>query len=305
MEGALRLPNPLSRLPNACYLNAALQILTSMPDLVKQSASLGDEFTELARLTDIKRSSGIAEVAEPKRVLEWLNEVLTRSFAAKGRQGDAHEVLIGILTRLEESSRQAQKRVQNLVYGGFINDTICAKCKVRSRKDEPFMQLCITLPERPRALTTLQDYFTQLSAPEKLSGENKYMCSECGSLQDAAKQIYVGKYPKYLIVQVLRFSGDRGSKRRDKVAITPYWCGMKDAPPHYKLVGLVEHRGEVGGGHYVAYGIRGKHDPAWGSESAWWCFDDDTCTPVDEDHFTTARMEQNVYMMLYEFCGNV
>lgn len=304
MEGALRLPNPLCRLPNACYLNAAIQILTSMPQLVEECASLGDHFAELVRLTKIKRSEDIADVADPKNVLRWLNGVLPGHLRPKGRQGDAHEVLIGILTQLEESSPRAQKRVQDLVYGGFINDTTCAKCQFRSRNDEPFMQLCITLPERPRPLTTIQDYFTQLSAPEALNGDNKYMCGECGSLQDATKQIYVGKYPKYLIVQVLRFEGNRGRKRRDRVAITPYWCGMKHSPPHYKLVALVEHRGEVGGGHYVAYGIRGKHDHAWESENAWWCFDDDICTPVNEDHFTSAQMEQNVYIMLYEFCGN-
>ena len=171
-------------------------------------------------------------------MLKWLNTVLPEHLKPKGRQGDAHEVLIGILTRLEESSRQAQQRVQNLVYGGFINDTTCAKCKFRSRNDEPFTQLCITLPERPRALTTLQEYFTQLSAPEELSGENKYMCSECGSLQDATKQIYVGKYPKYLIVQVLRFSGDRVASGATGLQSLRTGAGCKDAPPHYKLVAL-------------------------------------------------------------------
>ena len=187
MEGALRLPNPLCRLPNACYLNAALQILTSMPNLVETSTSLGEHFAELSRLTKIKRSKDIADVVDPKTVLKWLNTVLPEHLKPKGRQGDAHEVLIGILTRLEESSRQAQKRVQNLVYGGFINDTICAKCKVRSRKDEPFMQLCITLPERPRPLTTLQDYFTQLSAPEKLSAKTSTCAASVGRCNRISK----------------------------------------------------------------------------------------------------------------------
>lgn len=301
MEGALSLSNPLAGVRNVCYLNSALQMATAMSKML--DSYQGSTKMDLHRLARIKISSSQAAAPDPVALLAWIKAILPDRLRPRGRQGDAHEALLAIITGIEESSAEG-KTATAMIYGGFISDVHCDGCNQRSRTQEPFMQFSIAFPEEGRPLTTIQDYFTQLSAPEDLCGKNQYMCATCGGLRDATKQIYVGKYPRYLIVQVLRFSGARGVKRSDRFAITPYWSGTSKGMPKYRLISVIEHMGSIGGGHYVAYGIRGQDaDHSWGEERAWWRLDDDRATPISESHLRSESMERNVYIMLYEYVG--
>ena len=94
-EGALCLPNPLWGMLNACYLNAALQIVTSMEKLttgVKEAD--GGTLNELARIAIIKRSPSHTAVEDKKALLQWFCAVLPDHLRPRGKQGDAHEALI-------------------------------------------------------------------------------------------------------------------------------------------------------------------------------------------------------------------
>ncbi|XP_078078030.1 ubiquitin carboxyl-terminal hydrolase 35-like [Mustelus asterias] len=65
-----------------------------------------------------------------------------------------------------------------------------------------------------RSVSDLINYFL---SPEILSGENRYYCDKCTSLQEAEKVVELTGSPHYLILTLLRFSFDLITMRRKKI----------------------------------------------------------------------------------------
>ncbi|XP_067890013.1 ubiquitin carboxyl-terminal hydrolase 35-like isoform X3 [Heterodontus francisci] len=65
-----------------------------------------------------------------------------------------------------------------------------------------------------RSVSDLINYFL---SPEMLSGDNRYYCDKCTSLQEAEKVVELTGSPHYLILTLLRFSFDLITMRRKKI----------------------------------------------------------------------------------------
>uniref|UniRef100_UPI00398F3468 ubiquitin carboxyl-terminal hydrolase 35-like n=1 Tax=Pristiophorus japonicus TaxID=55135 RepID=UPI00398F3468 len=65
-----------------------------------------------------------------------------------------------------------------------------------------------------RSVSDLINYFL---SPEMLSGDNRYYCDKCTSLQEAEKVVELTGNPHYLILTLLRFSFDLITMRRKKI----------------------------------------------------------------------------------------
>ncbi|KAJ8342803.1 hypothetical protein SKAU_G00327310 [Synaphobranchus kaupii] len=74
-------------------------------------------------------------------------------------------------------------------------------------------------PQRPDSPASLSvpDLINFFLTPEMLSGDNKYRCQRCSSLQNAEKVVEVTEGPHYLVLTLLRFSFSLATMRRRKI----------------------------------------------------------------------------------------
>ncbi|XP_074761126.1 ubiquitin carboxyl-terminal hydrolase 38 isoform X4 [Athene noctua] len=113
------------------------------------------------------------------------------------------------------------------------------------------------------SVTDLLNYFL---APEILSGDNKYYCEKCASLQNAEKTMQIIEEPEYLILTLLRFSYDPKCHIRRKILDNVSLPLVLELPPSgadevtcpqlvpYVLSSVVVHSGVSSeSGHYYSY----------------------------------------------------
>eukprot|EP00697_Spironema_sp_BW2_P009261 gnl/Spiro4/24099_TR11946_c0_g1_i1.p1 gnl/Spiro4/24099_TR11946_c0_g1~~gnl/Spiro4/24099_TR11946_c0_g1_i1.p1 ORF type:complete len:907 (+),score=129.00 gnl/Spiro4/24099_TR11946_c0_g1_i1:398-3118(+) len=151
---------------------------------------------------------------------------------------------------------------------------------------------------RQQASTTISGDLTDLLAhyflPESMSGENKYRCENCQSLQNATKTTVVVSPPQHLVVSLKRFSFDWGSQTRSKLLHSvpiPLTLDLptKHGPFPYALYAVVVHAGSTTqSGHYYTYARHSERlfelyqqPETSGSrhlseEDDWWLFNDST-----------------------------
>ena len=103
--------------------------------------------------------------------------------------------------------------------------------------------------------------------PEVLSSEEAWYCPQCKEHREATKQMSLWRLPRYLIIQMKRFSYrnflwcDKVDKMVDfptkGLDMSRYFLGGNvpkgTSPPIYDLTGVVNHYGGILGGHCTAY----------------------------------------------------
>lgn len=216
-----------------------------------------------------------------------------------GRQEDAHEFLLLLLDSLQQNSLQGQPKnldhrskettVIHRLFGGHLRQQItCHKCKAPSNTYEATLVLSID------CLSTIEQGLSRLTAPENLTGRNRYRCEKCKSLQEARKQTTIYEAPDNLLLHIKRFHFASKSSKitkpvafEEKLDLARFMSPGRNAAM-YSLAGVVVHQGSgVSSGHYYAFGR--------GSNSTWNEFNDDSVSQAG-----SARvLKQQAYMLFY------
>lgn len=166
---------------------------------------------------------------------------------------------------------------------------------------------------------TLEQCLDEMKKPETLLEGNEVWCSKCEDLKLAEKKMEMYKASKYLIIQLKRFKqiGYEKSKNHAEVNfpvdldlaghiidstlpetyfldcedqfIKPnFWKGFDTSQQtKYKLYGVVNHHGSLGGGHYTAYARHGDQ---------WYLFDDSRVEEVATEKIVSSA----AYLLFYE-----
>ncbi|KAG8217868.1 hypothetical protein J3R82DRAFT_6034 [Butyriboletus roseoflavus] len=180
--------------------------------------------------------------------------------------------------------------VSNQFQGELVYGTHCHNCRSKSERSSDFLELEINIENNAR----LEDRIAALLQNEKLTGDNRYSCSNCASLQDATRYTELRSLPPVLHFSLLRFVYDFDSMERKKSKHnllfpkvldmskfvkadkgTSGGEGGEGAANIYELRGVLLHKGPSAyHGHYEAQVL----DTA---SKTWFQFDDEVVTRID------------------------
>eukprot|EP00916_Digyalum_oweni_P024853 GHVL01041062.1.p1 GENE.GHVL01041062.1~~GHVL01041062.1.p1 ORF type:complete len:571 (-),score=89.87 GHVL01041062.1:155-1867(-) len=130
--------------------------------------------------------------------------------------------------------------------------------------------------------------------------QEKYQCDKCKSPQEASKFIKFSQNPEVFCFHLKRFRYDNGwfgAKNKGQVNfkadkyldLSPFSEEEDDCL--YGLVGLIQHTGSMGSGHYIAYCRVNKN-----AGHEWWLFDDDSIKRVSSQDVQKAEP----YLLFYQ-----
>ncbi|KAI0721718.1 cysteine proteinase [Cerioporus squamosus] len=212
-------------------------------------------------------------------------------------QQDAQEFSKLFMAHLDtEFKKQQSPELKSLIPDQFqgkqVYTTVCQNCQRRSERDSDFLEIEVTLENN----ATLEDRLSAVLEPETLTGDNKYHCQQCDSLQDAKRYTELRELPPVLHFSLLRFVYDISTMERKKSKQTimfPTFIDMdsfigpeetrkqrkktivKESENLYELRGVLLHKGPSAyHGHYEAQ-VFDVHT------QGWYQFNDETVTKID------------------------
>ena len=202
--------------------------------------------------------------------------------------------------------------ISELFSGMLHSEVCCSVCEHRSVVFDPFMDLALPIPKSKSTLSRPYSYYsTSYDTPtqpavkldacmqvftkeEILDEEERPYCNKCKTMTKSTKQLSISKLPKFLVIQLKRFSGySVRSKLSTPVQFEERWeiCDNSGKTHAYSLYGIACHSGGIYGGHYTAYCKYNKQ---------WRCFNDSYAVAKNWDNVKC----QEAYILFYEKIDN-
>jgi len=140
----------------------------------------------------------------------------------------------------------------------------CNECEYKSASFDNFYFVPLVIPQKTGEVT-LDDCFKQYSAKEELEKDNYWYCPRCEKKVPSAKSMGLWEAPDNLVITFKRFNyhtnGGRGSKIdttvhfpfNDMIINNLFSDSAEKKEYKYELYATVNHSGNLGGGHYIAY----------------------------------------------------
>lgn len=202
------------------------------------------------------------------------------------------EVLSALKRECDDSSK--------LYLGVYFADGIAATPQFDLEPSNCVETFTPKLSQKPTL--QLKDCITQFTNAERLGADDPWYCPKCKKHQQAIKKFDVWSLPKVLIIHLKRFSFSRSWRDKIDTLVEFPVEGLDmsnyvhnpeqkkpDKPMMYNLIGVANHFGGLGGGHYTAYA---KNAPL----NAWYSFDDALVTQTNASDVVT----RSAYVLFYQ-----
>ncbi|CAF4599757.1 unnamed protein product [Rotaria socialis] len=229
----------LRNIGNTCFMNSALQCLSSVPDLTEYILENG--VTNILNTTNDLGTHGKLALAYANLIQEmWSGKKTTVDASAVKQyvsklsprfagynQQDSHEFLNILLDALHEDLKQNLEDTDNetslisKIFHGQMRSTVTCTCGEPCITFYSISFLALPIPDLSLASShrahsnqfrtqtvTLIDCFNEFLKGEKIGENGQWFCDKCNGLRDAEKRLDVWTLPKVLILQLKRFTND-------------------------------------------------------------------------------------------------
>lgn len=209
-----------------------------------------------------------------------------------------------VLAELNTDGRISKVYQSNEHYNQLSDDIVVVEkgssYVVPIQIDERMCETYTQTKVAPRPTLQLRDCINQFTSLERLGADDPWYCPKCKKHQQATKKFDIWSLPKVLIIHLKRFSFSRSWRDKidtlvdfpvDGLDMSEYVLNptQKDQKRlTYDLIGVANHFGGLGGGHYTAFA---KNDPL----NSWYSFDDALVTPTSSSNVVT----RSAYVLFY------
>jgi ubiquitin carboxyl-terminal hydrolase 8 len=174
-----------------------------------------------------------------------------------------------------------------MFFGIHVSKITDCDNKYISSTPEPFLTLDLSIPVVTHRECTILDCINEYTKKEVLDNINKYQ-TDSGDKIIANKQILFWSLPNILIISLKRFSNSISKNNTlvkyplSSLNMSAYVIGYHPESYIYELYGIVNHIGDLSGGHYTA-NIKTP-------DNNWYCFNDRQVRPIkDTDELITPH----------------
>ena len=241
---------------NTCYLNSALQLLINCTVLTKFILSFNfksDKLNEIKNFLQKYKSSNVISPIDIKNIVAQKDEKF-----ASFNQNDSHEFLILLLEIIENELKKEDEanigevNIKNLVstlFSTTVSSIIyCEELDKKSKNKIEENILSLPIPNKDHV--TLNDCIEKYTEIEHLSGDSKWYDDSSKKYYNAYKRLYLKSLPKYLIINLKRFSFFSRSNKNNSPVYVDNTLNIRDH--QYKLTGIIIQDGNANFGHYYA-----------------------------------------------------
>lgn len=247
-------PNGLKNKGNACFFNASIQCLISLPKVVRYF--LDSSFDPSKQPFSFAIQNFIFEYKNHKIVdpSDFIDSIKGKIKLFDGRQQDAHAFLECLITKLaEECDKKDQNTAETSnfmkeVFGITVEDTVrCHHCEFTT--DVRTVSLIQYLFIKETVQQSIESYIHNI---EMIDSSSPWRCTKCGTRSESSIKHSIKHTSDYVILHLNRFQSVT-TKNNTVIAVDEV---VKINDAMYENVGIVCHVGNLSGGHYFSYAKR-------------------------------------------------
>ncbi|KAM9426428.1 uncharacterized protein KZ484_019225 isoform 2-T2 [Pholidichthys leucotaenia] len=272
-----------------CYLNSVLQVLFMTKDFREAVLSYADKHPESCAI-DHHLAALFKElqnnIAQTRRITEVLGIDTVYG------QRDAAEYLERVLTLTNPKASQ-------IFHGCLANKISCSECHSETDRDAPFWHLPLPLKNFRNKVYSVVDGIGEFFKASELNGDNKMYCDRCDDKVNATVSEVIKDHPDVLILLLKRFEFSLSKRSYVKINQPVDVPSTIKIPQNqtYELYAVVDHSGDLRGGHYTA-------TIKFPKEHKWYKFDDTRVEGVRQLEIQPLQMNnkdksRTAYLLFY------
>ncbi|XP_073952579.1 deubiquitinating apoptotic inhibitor [Choristoneura fumiferana] len=203
--------------------------------------------------------------------------------------------------RMTESAFLRRDSFIDSMFGGVLLTRVeCTECHSSSLSRDVFRDLQLAFPEKlegtQHSVQSLLEYYC---SKERLSGDNRYECRDCGGLRDAERSVLIETTPKFLILVLKNFKFEPKLQVQTKLMLSIHHNHTVTLPTvrsqadhaAYVLYAAVIHAGTtLDSGHYYTLAK---------DNGQWHMYNDDIVSTAEETQLNGLNRSSTPYILFY------